>query len=185
METPEPGAERTASAHLIAIRLRQFSERTGAVIAWLTLPMVAATFLIAFARYAFALNWIWLQELVVWLHALVFMLGAAYTLNRDEHVRVDIFYRKLSQRGQAWVELVGCLVFLVPVSLLLIWMSVDYVLTSWSISEGSNEVGGLPYPFVPLLKSVIPLAFVLILIQGAAIMLDAVVQLRTLRGASD
>lgn len=178
MVTPEPGAESMASMHPIAARLRQFSELIGATIAWLTLPMVGATFLIAFARYAFALNWIWLQELVVWLHALVFMLGAAYTLNRDEHVRVDIFYTRFSQRGQAWVEFIGCLVFLIPVSMLLIWTSIDYVATSWSIGEGSTEVGGLPYPFVPLLKSIIPLAFILVLIQGAAIMLDACQVLR-------
>ena len=162
----------------ITRQLRHLSELIGTAVAWLMLPMVALTFFIALARYAFAANWIWLQELVVWMHALVFMLGAAYTLNRDEHVRVDIFYRRFSARGQAWVELLGCAVFLVPVSVMLIWMSFDYVLTSWSIGEGSTEVGGLPYPFMPLLKTVIPLTFMLVLLQGAAIMLDAYLVLR-------
>jgi TRAP-type mannitol/chloroaromatic compound transport system permease small subunit len=178
MTTPEAGAETFAGAHSMARRLRRFSELTGAMIAWLTLPMVAATFLIALLRYAFALNWIWMQELVIWMHALVFMLAAAYTLNRDEHVRVDIFYGHMSKRGKAWVELIGSLVFLLPLSIMLIWMSFDYVVTSWSIGEGSPEVGGLPYPFVPAMKTMIPLAFVLVGVQGVATILDAWVELR-------
>lgn len=162
-----------AVAQALAARLRRFSELTGAVIAWLTLPMVAGTFLIALLRYAFSLNWIWMQELVVWMHALVFMLAAAYTLNRDEHVRVDIFYSEFSQRGRAWVDLLGSLIFLLPLSIMLISMSFDYVVTSWSIGEGSSEVGGLPYPFVPALKTMIPLAFLLIAVQGVAIICNA------------
>jgi len=135
--------------------------------------MVFGTFFIALLRYAFSVNWIWMQELVVWMHALVFMLAAAYTLNRDEHVRVDIFYRQFSERRKALVDLLGSLVFLLPMSVLLIITSSDYVVTSWSIGEGSRESGGLPFPFVPLLKTVIPLAFVLVAVQGIAIVCDA------------
>ncbi|MGD8322849.1 MAG: TRAP transporter small permease subunit [Gammaproteobacteria bacterium] len=181
MTSPEAGAQERVESHPLAGPLRQFSELTGAVISWLTLPMVVATFVIALLRYAFALNWIWMQELVVWMHALVFMLAAAYTLNRDEHVRVDIFYSQFSTRQRAWVELIGSLVFLLPLSIMLIFMSFDYVATSWSIREGSPEVGGLPYPFVPAMKTLIPLAFVLVAIQGVAIILDAWVALRQSR----
>ncbi len=162
-----------AFAQALATQLRRFSELTGAVIAWLTLPMVAGTFVIALLRYAFSLNWIWMQELVVWMHAVVFMLAAAYTLNRDEHVRVDIFYRQFPARRKALINLIGSLVFLLPLSSVLIYTSLDYVLTSWSIGEGSREAGGLPFPFVPLLKSAIPLAFVLVAVQGVAIICDA------------
>ncbi|MCZ6584533.1 MAG: TRAP transporter small permease subunit, partial [Gammaproteobacteria bacterium] len=81
------------------LRLRQFledfSEFTGTVIAWLTIMMVLVTFVIVVLRYAFDLGWISMQESVTWMHAAVFMLGAAYTLKRDEHVRVDIFYRRM------------------------------------------------------------------------------------------
>ena len=119
----------------LAGHLRRFSELTGAAIAWLTLPMVVATFVIALLRYAFALNWIWMQELVVWMHALVFMLAAAYTLNSDEHVRVDIFYRQFSPRRKALVNLCGCLVFLLPLSVMLIVMSLDYVITDFLLSD--------------------------------------------------
>ncbi len=173
MTTSETRAVAGSKLGLLADRIHRFSAATGSLIAWLTLPMVIATFLIALLRYAFAQNWIWMQELVVWMHAVVFMLAAAYTLQADEHVRVDIFYRELSPRRKAWVNLLGALVFLLPVSLMLIVTSMDYVVTSWSIGEGSREAGGLPFPFVPALKSVIPLAFVLIVIEGAAIALDA------------
>jgi len=185
MSTPEAGGR--AVSHPCAAVLRRFSERTGAVVAWLTVPMVVCTFLIALMRYAFAENWIWLQELVIWMHAIVFMLAAAYTLNLDAHVRVDIFYRQFSPRRQAWVELIGCLIFLLPVSAMLIAVSFDYVVTSWSRGEGSSEIGGLPYPFVPLLKTVIPLTFVLIAIQGVAMVLDAwvVLQRRSHTGDRD
>ncbi len=162
-----------ATAQALGAKLRRFSELTGAAIAWLTLPMVAGTFLIALLRYAFSLNWIWMQELVVWMHAVVFMLAAAYTLNRDEHVRVDIFYRQFSDRRKALVNLIGCIVFLLPLSGVLIYMSLDYVVTSWSITEGSREAGGLPFPFVPLLKSAIPIAFILVALQGIAMICDA------------
>ncbi|HMB72548.1 MAG TPA: TRAP transporter small permease subunit, partial [Gammaproteobacteria bacterium] len=156
MTTPESGTPAGGGLSLLAGWIHRFSELTGALIAWLTLPMVLATFAIALLRYAFAQNWIWMQELVVWMHAVVFMLAAAYTLNADEHVRVDIFYRQFSRRRKAWVDLVGTLVFLLPVSIMLIVTSSDYVVTSWAIGEGSRESGGLPFPFVPALKSVIP-----------------------------
>ena len=85
--------------------LEDFSEFTGTVIAWLTIMMVLLTFSIVVLRYAFNLGWISMQESVTWMHAAVFMLGAAYTLKRDEHVRVDIFYRGMSVRRQAIVDL--------------------------------------------------------------------------------
>lgn len=162
-----------AAAQALAAGLRRFSELTGAAIAWLTIPMVVGTFAIALLRYAFSINFIWMQELVVWMHSAVFMLAAAYTLNRDEHVRVDIFYRQFPPQRRALVDLLGSLIFLLPLSIILIYTSLDYVVTSWSIGEGSREAGGLPFPFVPLLKSAIPLAFLLVAVQGVAIICNA------------
>ncbi|SVC15426.1 uncharacterized protein METZ01_LOCUS268280, partial [marine metagenome] len=77
---------------------------TGQAAAWLTLVMVLATFIIVILRYAFDIGAIWLQESVIWMHGMVFMLGAAYTLQREEHVRVDVFYCKMSQKHQAVVN---------------------------------------------------------------------------------
>ncbi|MEE8542597.1 MAG: TRAP transporter small permease subunit [Gammaproteobacteria bacterium] len=154
--------------------LEDFSELTGTVIAWLTIMMVLVTFTIVVLRYAFSLGWISMQESVTWMHAAVFMLGAAYTLKRDEHVRVDIFYRTMSARGQAVVDLLGTLIFLLPMAVFLAVSSWDYVSTSWHIREASREVGGLPYPFVPILKSLIPATAGMLILQGIANLLGAI-----------
>ena len=153
--------------------LEDFSELTGTVIAWLTIMMVLVTFTIVVLRYAFSLGWISMQESVTWMHAAVFMLGSAYTLKRDEHVRVDIFYRNMSVRGQAVVNLLGTLIFLLPMAVFLAVSSWDYVSTSWHIREASREVGGLPYPFVPILKSLIPATAGMLILQGIANLLGA------------
>jgi TRAP-type mannitol/chloroaromatic compound transport system permease small subunit len=128
---------------------------TGKAAAWLTLFMVVVTFVVVVMRYVFDAGLIWLQESVIWMHAAVFMLGAAYTLRAEEHVRVDIFYRTMSERRRAWVDLLGVVIFLLPLCVFLAWKSVDFVAQSWSLREASRESGGLPYPFVPLLKSVL------------------------------
>jgi TRAP-type mannitol/chloroaromatic compound transport system permease small subunit len=151
-----------------AERLKRVSEWTGRSVAWVTLPMVAVTFVIVTLRYAFDVGWIWMQESVTWMHAAVFMLASAYTLNRDEHVRVDIFYRKMDWRNRAWVDIAGTVFLLLPMMVFLIVASWDYVAISWSIHEGSREAGGLPFPFVPLLKSLIPVTAGLLLLQGLA-----------------
>lgn len=132
------------------------------------LPMVAIQFIVVVLRYQFDLGWIWMQESVVWMHAAVFMLAAAYTLQHDEHVRVDIFYRELSRRRRAWVDIAGTLLFLLPMMVFLIIVGWDYAAESWRNSEGSREAGGLPYPFMPLLKSVIPVTAGLLAVQGVA-----------------
>jgi len=149
-------------------RLKRFSEWTGHAIAWVMVPMVVVQFAVVVLRYQFGIGWIWMQESILWMHAAVFMLAAAYTLKRDEHVRVDIFYSRLDRRGRAWVDVLGTLILLLPVVIFLIVASWDYVYVSWDIQEGSREAGGLPYPFVPLLKSLIPLSAFLLLIQGIA-----------------
>jgi TRAP-type mannitol/chloroaromatic compound transport system permease small subunit len=158
-------------------RLLRLSELTGAGIAWLTILMVVGTFVVVVLRYVFDLGWIWMQESVTWMHAAVFMLGAAYTLKRDEHVRVDIFYSRMSRRQQAIVDLLGTLLFLLPVSVFLFAASWGYVHSSWSIHEASREAGGLPYPFVPILKTFIPLTAVLLLLQATADFLTNVLTL--------
>lgn len=117
--------------------------------------MVLLVFLIVLLRYGFNLGWIAMQESAMYLHAAVFMLGCAHTLKADEHVRVDIFYRGWSAKKRACVDIAGALLLLLPVNLFILWMSWDYVATSWRLLEGSPEAGGLPLVF--LLKSLIPL----------------------------
>ncbi|HSG65057.1 MAG TPA: TRAP transporter small permease subunit [Gammaproteobacteria bacterium] len=158
-------------------RLERFAELTGAVIAWLTVAMVLATFVVVVLRYAFDLGWIAMQESITWMHAAVFMLGAAYTLKQDEHVRVDIFYRRTTGSRRALVDLLGTLIFLLPMSIFLASSSWDYVATSWAIREASREAGGLPYPFVSILKSLIPATAVLLIVQAVANLITSVLVL--------
>jgi TRAP-type mannitol/chloroaromatic compound transport system permease small subunit len=155
----------------------------GSAVAWLTIFMVVGTFVIVVLRYAFDLGWIAMQESIIWMHAMVFMLGAAYTLKRDEHVRVDIFYRGLSTHRRAVVDLVGTILFLLPITAFLVISSWDYVSISWMIRESSREAGGLPYPFVPILKSIIPLTAVLLGLQGIANLISSVSVLNEKRTA--
>ena len=137
--------------------------------AWLALALVLVTFSVVVLRYLFEVGSIALQESILYLHASVFLLGAAYTLRVDGHVRVDIFYRHLSARGQAVVDLLGALLLLLPVCGFLLWISWDYAATAWSLREGSRETGGLPYVY--LLKTLIPLAAFLLILQGISQML--------------
>ncbi len=140
----------------------------GTAVSWLTLAMVLVTFFVVVCRYAFNLGWIWLQDSIVYLHACVFMLAAAWTLQRDEHVRVDIFYRDRSPRHKALVNLLGSLVFLLPFCIFLIYDSWNYVATSWAIQEGAREASGLPWVYQ--LKSLIIIMPVLLMLQAGLLM---------------
>ena len=159
--------------------LDRISDVVGRTAAWLTLLMVIVTFVVVVMRYVFDAGLIWVQESVVWMHAAVFMLGAAYTLREEEHVRVDVFYRNMNPRRRAFVDLTGVVIFLLPLCAFLGWNSFDFVVQSWKIGEMSRESGGLPYPFVPLLKSVLLLMPVAVALQGLSLALKS---LKTLRG---
>jgi TRAP-type mannitol/chloroaromatic compound transport system permease small subunit len=156
----------------------RFSDATGSLTAWLTLCMVLVTFVIVVMRYVFDAGLIWLQEALIWMHATVFMVGAAYTLRHEGHVRVDVFYRKFGRRGQAWVDLLGVLLLLLPVCAFLAVKSYDFALTSWSMHEASRESGGLPYPLLPLIKTVLVIMPLTVGLQGVATLLRCVAVLR-------
>ncbi|WMS86154.1 TRAP transporter small permease subunit [Pleionea litopenaei] len=136
----------------------------GHGVSFLTIAMVAVMFTSTLMSQLFNINFIALQESVTWLHAAVFMLGAAYTLQRNEHVRVDIFYSKFSPRTQAIVDILGTLLFLFPMCGFILYSSISFVELSWRLSEGSAEAGGLPGVF--LLKTLIWVMPVLIMIEG-------------------
>ncbi len=148
----------------IARLLDGLNEWIGRTVAWLTLAMVFTTFGIVVARYAFEAGSIAVQESVVWMHGVVFLLGAAYTLKHDGHVRVDILYARLQPRAQAVIDLLGALLLLLPFMGFLLWVSWDYVATSWSLWEGSSETGGLAGLF--LLKSTLLVFPLLLILQG-------------------
>ena len=146
--------------------LDRISTVMGKIAAYLCLLMAAVTCLVVVLRYGFNIGSAALQESISYLHAAVFMLGAAFALQRDAHVRVDIFYRRRSRRYRSWVDSIGAIVFLMPVCVFIGWSSWDYVAKSWSIRESSADPGGLPLVF--LLKSLIPLMALTLLFQGVA-----------------
>ena len=138
----------------------------GRCVSWLTVAMVAVVIVVVVTRYFLQMGSIALQESVTYLHAAVFLLGIGYTLKHDGHVRVDIFYRQFSPRHKAIVDMVGGVLFLLPVSLLIFIASWDYVFASWVIGETSAENTGLP--FVYLLKTLMLIMPVTLLLQGIA-----------------
>jgi len=151
---------------------------TGKASAWLTLFMVVITFIVVVMRYVFDAGLIWLQESVIWMHAVVFMLGAAYTLQQEDHVRVDVFYRDLTPKRRALIDLIGVIIFLFPLCAFLGWKSFDFVAASWSLREASRESGGLPYPLIPLLKSALVLMPAAVALQGVSLLLRSLHTLR-------
>ena len=144
------------------------TETTLSVIArWcgrLLLVLVAVQFAIVLARYLLAVNFLWFQELAIYLHAAIFMLAAAWALLCNKHVRIDVISSHLAETGRRRVEFWGTLFLLITMMLAIIVTSVPYVVQSWSILEGSTEVSGLPGLF--LLKSVLPVFALLMLIAG-------------------
>lgn len=146
--------------------LDAFTEWTGRIIAWLTLLMVLAVILVLVLRNWFDLSAIALQESVSYMHAIVFMLGAAFALKHNDHVRVDVFYQNFSLKKKAIINMLGFLVLLVPVCLFIFIYCKDYVLFNWALKEGSNQPGGLP--FLYLLKTLLLAMPVTLIIQGLA-----------------
>ena len=143
-----------------------FTEFSGRVLACLVLAMAILTSLIVVLRYGFNTGSILAQELVIYMHGCLFMLGAAYALKKGAHVRVDIFYRDFKPRGQAWVNSIGGIIFLLPLCLFICGISINYVAESWIIRESSPEPGGIPAVF--LLKTLLPLMAINLLLQGLA-----------------
>ena len=148
--------------------IERFIDWSGRAVSWLTLLMVIVTFIVVVLRYAFDIGWIALQESVTYLHAMVFLVGSAWAMQQEAHVRVVIFYSRFSERTRAWVDLLGSLLMLLPAMAFIAWISWEYVIDSWGVLEGSREAGGLPAVF--LLKS-------LILVLAVMLMLQAVVQI--------
>jgi len=148
----------------IATSIDNFTEWTGKIVSWAVLLMVFLMGLIVLMRYFFEIGSIALQESLTYLHALVFLMGAAFTLKRKGHVSIDIFYQKFSPHTQAIIQVLGTLVFLMPVCIVILTLSWDYVISSWSIREVSMEAEGLPYIY--LLKTLLITMPACLLLQG-------------------
>lgn len=166
----------------LSARLDGYSETTGRLLAWLLPLLMINTCAVVFLRYGLEQGSTFMQELSIYLHATVFMLGAGYTLKRDGHVRVDIFYRQFSARAKAWVNALGTMVFLFPLCGYVVLISWDFVGHAWLIRESSGEPGGIPAVF--LLKTLVPLMAVNLAIQGLAELLRSIAVLASSERAS-
>lgn len=144
-----------------------FNDWVGRTTAWLTAGCVVTCFAVVVLRYAFNLGFPWLQELYVWQHAAVFMAGAGYTMLHRGHVNVDVLYGRLDARRQAWVDILGTLVFLFPWLAVIAVTSAPFVLSSWAIREGSSAADGMPAVYV--LKSLLWVFCLVLFLQGLAL----------------
>ena len=165
--------------HTLSRIIDRITDVFGRVLSWLTVGKVFVMVSIVTLRYVFAYGNISLQESIMYLNALMFTFGAAYTLKQQGHVRVDVYYGKLSPRHKAMVDIAGILLFLYPSMFFIIYMSWDYVALSWRIHESSAETSGLP--FVYLLKTCIVLMPAMVVWQGTAELLRSIGKL----GASE
>ena len=144
-------------------------DAVGRGAAWLNLGMVALTCVVVALRYVFDTGAIFLQESVVYLHGAALLAGLSYALKHDAHVRVDVLYSRLTPRARSRVNMVGHALFLAPLAVAIIVLSWGYAADSWAVLEGSQEEGGVPAVF--LLKTLLPLAALLLLLQVVALLL--------------
>jgi len=152
------------------------NERIGRCTAILVLLMTLTAVGVVVLRYGFDNGFVWMQELYVWMHGLLFMLGAGYALRHDRHVRVDIFYADMPPRRKAWVNFFGTLFLLLPMLAVIAWTSVPYVLDSWHRTEPSYQAGGMKGLF--LLKTALLLFCLFLSLQGVALLLRAIREIR-------
>ena len=150
------------------------SKAIASAIRWLVMAMVLVQFAIVLGRYVFGVNSIAVQESVLYMHATLFMLGAAYTLLVDKHVRVDIFYAKASKITRRRIDIVGHVVLLIPAMLVLLYWSWPSVINSWKILEGPMSVGGIKGVF--FLKSLISAFCILLITQSVSIVIRLFIQ---------
>ncbi len=153
------------------------SEYSGRAVSWLTAAMVAVVCFDVVTRYFLKSSSVAVAELEWHLFAIIFLLGAAYTLKHDRHVRVDVLYTRFSPKQKAWVDLLGCLIFLIPFCLLVFWFSQTFVSNAFTIRETSPDPGGLPARYI--LKACIPLGFFLVFLQGLSGALKSIHTIRT------
>lgn len=148
------------------------NDRVGRAVAWLALIMVLIQFAVVLMRYVFGLSSIYMQESIVYMHAIIFLTASGYTLLHDGHVRVDIFYGSASQRARAWTNLIGVCALLLPMAITTLFASLNYVIQSWKVFEVSPEGTGLPLIFA--LKTFIWIFAIVLILQGISLAIHSI-----------
>ena len=152
---------------LLSEKLDLINETTGKAVSWLTTALVALFCLDVALRYIFNISYAGVFEMEWHLFAVIFLVGAGFSLRHDKHVRVDVFYSRFTEKQQAWVNLLGVFIFLLPLCVVIIKTSLLFVYNSWIIREGSPDPGGLPARYI--IKSAIPIGFLLLFLQGISL----------------
>ena len=148
------------------------NEWAGRSVSWLLVIMVLNVFFVVVLRYIFSYGAIWMQELYVWNHSIVFLLGAGYTLLHKGHVRIDLIYRTASLKYKSIIDIIGSIVFAIPVIYCIFIKSLPMVQRSWGVLEKSAEAGGLPGLF--LFKSVLLVFCILFGLQFISLALKSI-----------
>ncbi len=151
------------------------NEWIGRAASWLVLGAVLVCFLVVVLRYGFSIGFTWMQELYVWQHAAVFMLGAGYTMLHGGHVAVDILTGKFTERTRAWLDIISTLIFLFPWLAVIAIYSASYILSSWAVNEASSSADGMPGLYI--MKSVIWVFCATLFLQGLALIARRVLYL--------
>lgn len=156
---------------VIASALENITEISGKLVSWLVLVLVILVSYDVGMRYLLQSGSIAIQELEWHLFALIFLLGAAYTLKHDDHVRLDLIYqsRFMNDYRRAWINFLGSILFLIPFSILVIVSSWQFISLAFIHGEGSPDPGGLPYRWI--IKSAIPVGFLLLALFGFSTMI--------------
>lgn len=162
--------------HLVLNILRKIIDSVGHLCSLLMLLMVLNVFYDVIMRYFFNDVSIGMQELEWHLFGAMFMFGIGYTFKEDGHVRVDVFYDQMTIRSQAFVNIFGSIVFALPITLLILYFSIDYTYQAYEMGEGSADPGGLPYRWI--IRSVIPISSVFLTLSIIYIVLNEVENLR-------
>ena len=156
-----------------AAAIDRTNDLVGRATAWLAIAMVLVQFTVVIMRYVFGISWLMMQESIIYMHGIMFMVAAGYTLLHDGHVRVDIFYRDASERTKALVDMLGSLLLLLPVTTVILIGTIPYVRQSWTSLEGSVETSGIPAVY--LLKTVILVFCILIGFQGISLFIRSLI----------
>lgn len=173
---PEVRSRKPNLLELYTIFVDTFNEKLGTGVGWLTTVMVVVVFVNVVLRYVFGQSYLALQDMSWYVFGTVFLIGAAYTLRHDRHVRVDIFYVKYPPKVKVWVDLLGSIFLLIPFCILGLYVSGEFVERSFAIQETSPDAGGLAARY--LAKSTISLGFILLLLQGISLIFRSILQLR-------
>jgi TRAP-type mannitol/chloroaromatic compound transport system permease small subunit len=160
-------------------RIDRLNAAIGRGAAWCAVAIVLIGFAVVLLRYVLGMGSIWLQESILYFHAALFLLAAAWTLKEGGHVRVDVFYAEAAPRTKSWIDLFGSLFLLLPFCFAILWFSLPYVERSWGILERSRESSGLPLVF--LLKTLIPLFAAMLALQGLSQAIKSIAMLMMLR----